>query len=104
MIDAPSPAPNGAQLWSTAPVTERDVETQLSPAKFVQLLRRLADAIEGGTPLRIQVANSRFTVPLRRAELGVEHEIEGDREELALELRWVRDGDADPDAGDPIDP
>ena len=71
-------------------MADRDVEKAVPRARFVEMLRRLADALEGGEPYRIQVAQSRFTVPLRDAELGIEHEIEGDREELALEVRWTR--------------
>jgi len=71
-------------------MADRDVEKAVPRARFVEMLRRLADAIESGEPYRVQVAQSRFTVPLRDAELGVEHEIEGDREELALEVRWTR--------------
>lgn len=71
-------------------MADRDVEKAVPRARFVEMLRRLADSIESGEPYRVQVAQSRFTVPLRDAELGVEHEIEGDHEELALEVRWTR--------------
>lgn len=69
---------------------ERDVETAMTSGRFVELLRRAADAIESGEALRIQVGNARFTVPVGTAELGVEHEVDGDAEELAFEIRWKR--------------
>jgi len=68
-------------------MTDRDVEKDVSRSQFVETLRRLADAVEGGEPFRIQVANARFTVPAD-ADLVIEHEVDGDAEELALELQW----------------
>jgi amphi-Trp domain-containing protein len=68
-------------------MSERDVERAKSPSEFISTLRRLADALEAGEPFRIQVGDRRFTVP-KDAELSVEHEVEGDVEELELQLRW----------------
>ncbi|NUP13293.1 MAG: amphi-Trp domain-containing protein [Polyangiaceae bacterium] len=70
---------------------ERDVEKQVDRAKFIDTLRRLADTLERGEPFRIQVENKRFVVPAS-ATLQIEHEVEGDREELSLELVWERSG------------
>jgi len=70
-------------------MVDRDIERIQSPDQFVATLRRLADAIERGEAFRIQVAQQRFTVPAQ-AELSIEHEVEGDREELELQLRWTR--------------
>jgi amphi-Trp domain-containing protein len=70
-------------------MTDRDVEKVQDRVQFVATLRRLADAIEQGEPFRIQVAGQRFVVP-GAAELSIEHEVEGDREELELQLRWTR--------------
>lgn len=67
----------------------RDIEKDVPTEYFVTTLRRLADSLEGGAPFRIQVQNHRFTVP-GDAELAVEHEVEGEVEELALELKWKR--------------
>jgi amphi-Trp domain-containing protein len=69
----------------------RDVEKVTSRARFVEKLRRLADAVEQGQPFTIQVANERFTVPAD-AEMSVEHERSEDGEELELQLRWKRRG------------
>jgi amphi-Trp domain-containing protein len=66
---------------------DRDVETIRSRAKFIATLRRVADALESGTPVRIQVAAKRFIVPAT-AKLSVEHEVEGAEEELELQLSW----------------
>jgi amphi-Trp domain-containing protein len=66
---------------------ERDVEKEIDRARFVETLRRLADALEANEPFRIQVAQKRFTIPAG-ATLQIEHEIDDESEELALELRW----------------
>ncbi len=66
---------------------ERDVEREVSKAEFVATLRRVADAIERGEAVRIQVAQKRFTVPAD-ATLSIEHEAEGGEQELELQLRW----------------
>ncbi len=66
---------------------ERDVETDVPVSRFVDTLRRLADALEAGDSFRIQVQNARFTVPAD-ARIVIEHEIDDGNEELALELQW----------------
>jgi amphi-Trp domain-containing protein len=63
------------------------VERDCTPAQFVDTLRRLADAIEQGESFRIQVVDSRFTVPAD-AQLSIEHEASDGEEELELQLRW----------------
>lgn len=70
-------------------MAERDVEKNVTKDRFVETLRRLADSIESGEAFRIQVENKRLTIP-GNAELVIEHEVEGDREELSLELQWTR--------------
>ena len=72
-----------------ARMTERDVERITSKGQFVATLRRAADALERGEPIRIQVLERRFTVPAE-AELSIEHEVEGDAEELEFQFRWRR--------------
>ncbi len=67
----------------------RDIEANYPPAKFVEKLRRLADCIESGKPFRIQVAGERISVPAS-AIISVEHERDGDEEELEFQLRWSR--------------
>lgn len=74
-------------------MAERDVERNYSIADFAAKLRRLADALETGEPFRIQVAGERIYVP-RRAEISVEHEREGDEEEVEFQLKWRIEADA----------
>ncbi|HEX5658875.1 MAG TPA: amphi-Trp domain-containing protein [Polyangiales bacterium] len=71
-------------------MTERDVEIIRSKNQFVSTLRRVADALESNTPVRIQVGGKRFTVPAD-ARCSLEHEAEGASEELELQLSWDRD-------------
>jgi amphi-Trp domain-containing protein len=66
----------------------RDVERLYSTSEFVSKLRRLADALEAGKRFEIQVAGERIYVPAR-AEFNVEHEREGNDEELEFQLKWT---------------
>lgn len=70
-------------------MAERDIEKNVTKETFVATLRRLADSLERGEAFRIQVQNKRFEVP-QSAALVIEHEVEGDSEELSLELQWKR--------------
>ena len=65
----------------------RDVEKSYPRARFIEKLRRLADALEQGRPFRIQVAGEPLVVPAD-ASVSVEHEREGGVEELELQVRW----------------
>ncbi len=67
---------------------DRDIEKVYSTSEFVAKLRRLADALEKGERFEIQVAGERIYVPAR-AEFNVEHEREGDGEELEFQLKWI---------------
>ncbi|WP_305461048.1 amphi-Trp domain-containing protein [Photobacterium leiognathi] len=66
---------------------ERDIEKQYSTADFAAKLRRLADAVENGTRFDIQIAGERIYVPVR-AEYSIEHEREGDEEEIEFQIKW----------------
>ena len=66
----------------------RDVERVYSTSEFVSKLRRLADALEAGERFEIQVAGERIYVPAR-AEFNVEHEREGNDEEIEFQLKWT---------------
>ena len=70
-------------------MANRDVERIQNRPQFVASLRRIADALEKGESFRVQVQQLRLTVPVE-AELSIEHEVEGDREELELQFRWKR--------------
>jgi amphi-Trp domain-containing protein len=67
---------------------DRDVERVYSTSEFVSKLRRLADALETGERFEIQVAGERIYVPAR-AEFNVEHEREGNEEEIEFQLKWI---------------
>ena len=76
---------------------ERDVEKGYSTEETVAKLRRLADALETGSPFRIQIAGERIRVPAR-AEFTIEHEREGDEEEVEFQFKWtIEEGDDDGD-------
>ncbi|MDP8950011.1 MAG: amphi-Trp domain-containing protein [Actinomycetota bacterium] len=68
----------------------RDVEKVYSTSEFVSKLRRLADALETGERFEIQVAGERVYVPAR-AEFNVEHEREGNEEEIEFQLKWTNE-------------
>ena len=68
-------------------MSDRDVERDCPTARFVETLRRVADALEAGEPFRIQVAGKRFNVPVD-ASLSIEHEVSDGEEELVLQLKW----------------
>lgn len=69
---------------------ERDVQRSYPTDEVVAKLRRLADALEHGTPFRIQVAGERIRVPAR-AEFSIEHERSADEEEIEFQLKWKLD-------------
>jgi amphi-Trp domain-containing protein len=66
---------------------ERDIEKTYTARQFVAKLRRLADAIESGERFRIQVGGERVSVP-PDALISVEHERDGETEEVELQIRW----------------
>ena len=65
----------------------RDVEKNVPKDRFVETLRRIADALEKGESFRIQVADERITVPAD-CELLVEHERDDENDEIELQFRW----------------
>lgn len=79
-------------------MADRDVEKMYSAADAAAKLRRLADALETGKRFRISVAGERINVPVR-AEFSVEHEREGDTEEVEFQLKWTI-GDPDDENDD----
>ena len=68
---------------------DRDIEKGYAVKQTVAKLRRLADCIEQGKPYRIQVAGERINVPAD-AVFTVEHEREGNTEELEFQFKWKR--------------
>ncbi len=67
---------------------ERDLEKDYSQIEFISKLRRLADSIEQNKRFRIQIAGERISVP-PNAIFNIEHEREGDNEEVEFQLKWV---------------
>ena len=66
---------------------ERDLEKVYSTKELAAKLRRLADALEQGGRFRIQVAGERISIP-PDALFNVEHEREGNREEVEFQFQW----------------
>ena len=67
----------------------RDIEKAYPTKKFIEKLRRLADALESGKTFNIQVAGERIYVPAD-AIINIEHEREGGEEEIEFQLKWKR--------------
>ncbi|MDH5180527.1 MAG: amphi-Trp domain-containing protein [Gammaproteobacteria bacterium] len=70
--------------------SKRDIEKGYSDSEFVAKLRRLADAIESGEKFEIMIAGERIYVPVR-AEFNIEHERDGNREEIEFQIKWQSD-------------
>jgi amphi-Trp domain-containing protein len=69
---------------------KRDIEKAYPSKQFVTKLRRLADCIEGGKRLRIQVAGERVSIP-PDAIINIEHERGDGSEEIEFQLKWKLD-------------
>ena len=65
-----------------------DIEKGYTKAEFVGKLRRLADSLESGEKFEIQIAGERIYVPIR-AEYNIEHEREGNEEEIEFQIKWT---------------
>jgi len=65
----------------------RDVERNLSAKEFIRRLRKLADALEAGERVRLQVAGERIRIPAT-ATLSIEHERGSREEEIEFQIRW----------------
>ena len=66
---------------------ERDIEKGYTNKQMVAKLRRLADCLETGKQFRIQIAGERVNIPAR-AVFNIEHEREGDSEEVEFQFKW----------------
>ena len=66
---------------------ERDIEKTYPIEDFIAKLRRLADCLEQGDHFEIQIAGERIYVPVR-AQFNIEHEREGDTEEIEFQIKW----------------
>lgn len=67
---------------------ERDIEKTYPLPEFIAKLRRLADALEKNERFEIQIAGERILVPAR-AICNIEHEREGDSEEIEFQIKWT---------------
>ena len=53
----------------------------------IEKLRRLADCLERCETFRIQIGGERLSVPAT-AIINIEHEWEGEKEEIEFQLQW----------------
>ena len=68
---------------------DRDIEKGYSVKQMVAKLRRLADCLEKDEPFRIQIAGERLHIPAS-ATFNIEHEREGNMEEVEFQFKWKR--------------
>ncbi len=69
------------------PKRKRDIEKNYPTKKFIEKLRRLADALESGKTFRIQIAGERISIP-SDAVISLEHERSSSGEEVEFQLKW----------------
>lgn len=70
-------------------VKNRDIEKAYSDAEIIQKLERLIECMKAGNPYEISVASERIYVPVS-AKFSIEHEREGENEELEFQFKWIR--------------
>ncbi|MGB3753623.1 MAG: amphi-Trp domain-containing protein [Parerythrobacter sp.] len=68
---------------------DRDIEKSYSTNQNIQKLERLIAALRDGKSFEIQVDNEKIKVPAD-AVFSIEHEREGNEEELEFQFRWTR--------------
>jgi len=68
---------------------DSDVEKGYTTKQMVAKLRRLADCLEKDKPFRIQIAGERLNIP-SSAIFNIEHEREGNMEEVEFQFKWER--------------
>lgn len=68
---------------------DRDIEKIYTTKQMVEKLRRLADCLEQGKQFRIQIAWEKVCVP-SDAVFNIEHEREGNAEEVEFQFKWER--------------
>ena len=74
-------------MYSLGMAKARDIEKSYPRRQFVEKLRRLADAVEGGKAFTIQVAGERLRISAD-ATFNIEHERSGGEHELEFQLKW----------------
>jgi amphi-Trp domain-containing protein len=68
---------------------ERDIEKGYTVKQMAAKLRRLADCLEQGKPFSIRIAGERLHIPAKAA-FTIEHEREGNQEEVEFQFKWSR--------------
>ena len=68
---------------------DRDIEKGYTVKQIVAKLRRLAECLENGKQFKIQIAGERIQIPAK-ALFNIEHEREGDKEEIEFQFKWQR--------------
>ena len=68
---------------------DRDIEKGYTVKQMVAKLRRLADCLEHGKQFKIQIAGERIQIP-SKAVFNIEHEREGNTEEVEFQFKWER--------------
>ena len=68
---------------------DRDIEKGYSAKQMAAKLRRLADCLEQGRQFQIQIAGERIYIPAK-AIFNIEHEREGQMEEVEFQFKWER--------------
>jgi amphi-Trp domain-containing protein len=69
------------------PKRNRDVEKVYPLRQFIAKIRRLADDLESRKRFSIQLAGERIAVPAD-AIVNIEHERQGEDEELEFQIKW----------------
>ena len=64
-----------------------DVEKGYSVKQMVAKLRRRADCLENGKQFKIQIAGEKIQIPAK-AVFNIEHECEGNKEEVEFQFKW----------------
>ena len=67
----------------------RDIEKSYSLNQNISKLERLIEALKHGKSFEIQVDNEKIKVPAD-AVFSIEHERDGDEEELEFQFKWRR--------------
>lgn len=73
---------------------DRDTEVTYAVPDFVAKLRRLADALESGTPFFIEHDGEEISIP-EGAILSVAYEHEDGESEVEFQLSWSEETDED---------
>lgn len=68
----------------------RDLEKAYPKDQFIAKLRRLADTLEAEKSFSIQISGERLSVP-QKAIVNIEHEREGQWEEVEFQIKWKRE-------------